>query len=213
MAIEFEVADINSVEEEIREAYVEKEGKFILDPDKYHELKAAPLIAKNKELIGDKKQLGEKIKSLEKVKGSAETDVEKVAAEKDRQITDLQKEVREYSIWTPVKDLAIKHGVMSDRLEAVMTLLRSQNRFDLEDGKLVFKDREGYTTTIKPTRAFETYLREEYPWAFEASKAAGSGAQNSNRSGGPRTITRDAFDGMSQAQRDKAVAEGARIVD
>src|SRR5215510_13667056 len=123
MAIEFEVADINSVEEEIREAYVEKEGKFILDPDKYHELKAAPLIAKNKELIGDKKQLGEKIKSLEKVKGSAETDVEK-----DRQITDLQKEVREYSIWTPVKDLAIKHGVMSDRLEAVMTLLRSQNR-------------------------------------------------------------------------------------
>src|SRR6266496_2227126 len=192
MGIEFEVSDINSVDEELREAYIEKEGKFHFDPDKYHELKAAPLISKNKELLGEKKRLAESVKALEKVKGTAETDVEKVAAEKDREITELKNQLRESSIWSPVKDLAIKYGVLPDRLRAMMTLLRAENRFDQDDeGKLIFKDSNGDATAIKPTRAFEIYLKEEHPWAFAASAAAGSGAKNGTKANSvSRVITR-----------------------
>jgi hypothetical protein len=213
MAIEFEVADISGVDEEIRSAYVEKDGKFILDPDRYHELRAAPLIAKNKELLSEKKKLAEAKAEVERLKKGAETDVEKVAAEKEQRIAILENQVREYSIWTPVQELAVKHGAKADSLEALTTLLRVQNRFDLEDGKLVYKDRDGYTTTTKPARAFETYLRDEFPWAFEASKAAGSGAQNGSRGSSSRTVSRDAFNSMTQEQRDKAIAEKVRIVE
>jgi len=213
-SIEFEVTDINTVDEEIRGAYVESEGKHVFDPEKYYELKAASLIAKNREIIGNNKKLSETVKSLEKVKGSAETDVEKLAAEKDREISDLRRQLRESSIWSPVKDLAVKHGVMPDRLDAVMTLLRAQDRFDQSnEGKLVYKDKYGDETAIKPERAFEVYLKEEFPWAFAASTAAGSGAKNGTKAGAGRVIPRERFDSMTQSERDQAIKDGARIVE
>lgn len=214
MAIEFEVTDISTIDEEIRGAYVEKDGKHVFDPEKYHEMKAAPLIAKNRELIGDKKKLAEEKKALEKIKGTAETDVEKVAQEKDRTIAELRTELRESKIWTPVQQLAVKHGVMPDRIESVMTILRSQGRFDQDDaGKLIFKDKYGDETAIKPERAFEYYLKEELPWAFDAPKTGGSGAKNGTKAGAGRVLTRERFDTMSQAERDKVISEGTRIVD
>jgi hypothetical protein len=212
--IEFEVTEIDKVEEEIREAYVEKDGKFRFDPDKYHELKAAGLIAKNKELIGSNKKLSEQVKSLEKVKDTAGTDADRIAQEKDQQIAELKRDLRESKIWTPVQQLAIKHGVLPDRVDAVMTLMRANNRFDVDDdGNLVFNDKRGEATAIKPVRAFEVYLREEIPWAFEASKTGGSGAKNGAKGGGGRTITRESWDGMSEAQRSQAMKDGARVVD
>jgi hypothetical protein len=215
MEVEFEVVDINSVDEDLREAYVEKEGKFHFDQDKYHELRAAPLISKNKELLNEKKKLAESVKALEKVKGTAETDIDKIAAEKDREIQELKNQLRESSIWSPVKDLAIKHGVIPDRLHAMMTLLRAENRFDQDDeGKLIFKDKFGDPTAIKPTRAFEVYLKEEHPWAFAANGAGGTGAKPGTKANAAgRVITRERFDAMSQADRDAATRDGARFVD
>jgi hypothetical protein len=94
-----------------------------------------------------------------------------------------------------------------------MTLLRAGERFDMEEGKLVFKDRNGYPTAYKPERAFEVYLPEEEPWAFEASKAAGSGAQNGNKSAGGRTYSRESFEALPQDERWKVIREGARIIE
>lgn len=214
MKVEFEVTDINTVDEELRGAYVESEGKHVFDPEKYYELKAASLIAKNREIIGNNKKLSETVKSLEKVKGTAETDVEKIAAEKDREIANLRGQLRESSIWSPAKDLAIKYGVLPDRLDAFMTLLRAQGRFDQDEtSKLIFNDRNGDPTAIKPERAFEVYLKEEFPWAFAASQAGGSGAKNGTKGGAGRVIPRERFDSMSQADKDAAMKDGARIVD
>lgn len=212
--MEFVVDSIESVEEEIREAYVEKDGKFHFDPDKYHELRAKPLIKKNQELIGKQKTLTETVKSLEKIKGSAETDVEKIAAEKDRTISELRSELRESKIWTPVQQLAVKHGVLPDRLEAVMTILRAQGRFDQnDDGKLIYKDKNGDETATPPARAFEFYLKEEFPWAFAASQNGGSGAKPGSKPGASKVIPRERFDTMPQAERDKAIADGFWIKD
>lgn len=210
MPIDFEVTDINGVDEEVRPAYVEKDGKFILDPDRYHEIKVAPLLKKNAELLNEKKQLQASTRTLEEKNKSGLGDIEKQLQERDQRIKELENENREFAIWTPVRTLALKHGVMADRVDAVMTLLRAQSRFDMENRDLVFKDRNGYPTTVKPDRAFEVYLREELPWAFEASKAAGSGAQNGGRTPGMRTVDRATFDSWTNAQRDAFMADVAK---
>lgn len=213
MAIEFEVASLDSVDEEVRPAYVEKDGKFILDPDRYHEIKAAPLLKKNQELLNEKKKLAAETRTLEEKSKTGLSDIEKQLQDRDREIGTLKSQVREHSIWGPVKDLALKHGVMPDRINAFMTLLRTAERFDLEDNKLVFKDKNGYPSTIKPERAFEVYLREEEPWAFEASKAAGSGAKNDNKASGARTYSKESFEALPHDERWKVIREGARIVE
>jgi len=213
MPIDFEVTDINGVDEEVRPAYVEKEGKFILDPDRYHEIKAAPLLKKNAELLNEKKKLAESTRTLEEKSKSGLGDIEKQLQERDKEIAGLKTQVREHSIWGPVKDMALKFGVMPDRINAFMTLMRTSERFDMEENKLIFKDKNGYPTTIKPERAFEVYLREEEPWAFEASKAAGSGAQNGSKPTGSRTYSRESFEALPHEERWKVIREGARIVD
>src|SRR5262245_43364309 len=211
MPVEFEVPSLDVVEEIFKPAYVEKEGKFTLDADRYHEIRAEPLLKKNRELLDEKKKLAEEKKTLDEKSRSASTDIDRQLKERDQRITELERENREHAIWSPVRALAAKHGVLGDRLEAVMTLLRAEQRFDLEERKLVYKDKNGYATGISPERAFEVYLREELPWAFEASKAAGSGAQNGNKSPGTRTISAETFSEMSHEDRWKAVREGARI--
>src|SRR5262245_13571802 len=211
MAVAHEVTDLTTVEEEIRSAYVEKDGKHILDVERYAEIKAKPLVDRNKKLLDEKKQLEEKQKTIDQKSKSTSEDIDKQLKEKDDRIAALEMANREHEIWDPVRGLAAKYGVMGDRLDAVMTLLRAQNRFDLEDKTLVFRDKNGNPTNIKPERAFEVYLREELPWAFEASKAAGSGAQNGGKgSPGQRTLTRESFEAMTQAQKDAFMADHAK---
>jgi hypothetical protein len=214
MPIEFEVSDIDQVDEDIREAYVEKEGKFVLDPEKHYEIKANALIAKNREVIQKNKTLSEQLKTLEKVKETAVTDVDKLAQEYQQEIAGLKDQLRERSVWDPVKDLAIKHGVLPDRLDAFLTLLRAQGRFDQdEEGKLVYKDKFGTPTAIRPERAFEVYLKDENKWAFALPDAKGTGAKGGTKSSMTgRIIPREVFDAMSAPERDNAIREKARII-
>lgn len=51
MPVEYQVDSLDSVDESIRGAYVETDGKFNFDPDKYADLKAQGLKTKNKELL------------------------------------------------------------------------------------------------------------------------------------------------------------------
>lgn len=230
MAVEFILDSLDQVEESLRPAYEEREGKFHLNADQYAELKAAGLKRKNAELLDGQKKLKEQFGKLERFKDVSEddwdgyrqyveakqsgdpgvggngkasaADLEKaVEAEKkrfDRQIRDLQAQkealsqemstkvqsleaqLRDYTIWIPVRDLGTKFEVLPDRAEAFYTLLKTQNRFDLdENGKLIFKDQNGYPTTMTPEKAFEVELKRDYQWAFKGSGVSGSGAQQS----------------------------------
>jgi len=114
--------------------------------------------------------------NVERVKQRYESQLK----ERDEEITTLKAQIREFSIWTPVRDMAVKgpNGVLPDRLDAFIKLLRAEGRFDLNDaGQLVFKESDGYVSDRKPEKAFEV-LKEEYPYFFAASNAGGSGAQN-----------------------------------
>lgn len=224
MAIEFVVESLDQVGEDLKPAYVEVDGKFQLDADRYAELKAAGLKKKNAELLGKEKALKENLTRLERFKDVPEDEwdgfqtwkqqqaegggkpangadagaLEKAmakekarferqlaeqqaaVAERDAKLAGYEKQIREYAIWGPVKDLAIENEVLSDRMEAFITLLRAQGRFDLdEDGTtLIFKNADGTPTLQKPKEAFKLTLKNEFPWAFAASGAGGSGAPN-----------------------------------
>ena len=209
------VDSLDNVEESIRSAYVESEGQFTLDPDRYADMKKQGLLRKNSELIGEQKRLKEQAAKWERFKdidpdaleefiesrdsessnaGDAKgeqkpkatgVNVERVKQryeaqlkEREDEITTQKQQVREFSIWTPVRDLALKmkNGVLPDRIDAFVKLMRTDGRFDLNDaGQLVFKESDGYVSDRTPEKAFEV-LREEYPFFFAASGAAGSGA-------------------------------------
>lgn len=212
MPIEIIVDDINQVDESVRGAYVEADGKYQIDPDKYHELRATGLKRKNQELIDKQKELKARSARFERFEnldddtlhslldsleqsneqnGDAKqgeqkkpgVNIDRVKAryeeqlkQRDEQISELNAKVREFSIWTPVRELASKAGALPDRLDAFVKLLRTDGRFDLNDaGQLVFKEADGYVSDHKPDKAF-TILKEEYPYFFAASGAAGSGA-------------------------------------
>lgn len=122
---------------------------------------------------GKPEQKGNKpVVNVERVKQRYEAQVK----ERDDEIEKLRGQIREFSIWTPVRDLATKNGVMADRLDAFVKLMRTDGRFDLNDaGQLLFKESDGYASDRSPDKAFQQ-LKDEYPYFFAASGAAGSGA-------------------------------------
>ncbi len=69
------VESLDGIDEGMRGAYVEKEGKFNLDPDKYAEFKAQGLKNKNKELLGKLNEAKTGAKRFEILSDADETDL------------------------------------------------------------------------------------------------------------------------------------------
>src|SRR5262245_8490530 len=169
MPIEFEVSSLEGVEESLRGAYEQSEGgKFRLNLDRFAETQKAPLLAKNKQLLDEKKKLS----AAARVNQSAE----------DR-IKDLESEVRHFKLVTPLRDMALKAGAMPDRIDVVMQDLEKRVTLD-EAGEIVVLDRNGDPTDLTPEQFLAMRYRDERPYFFEASKAAGSGATQGQRSSG-----------------------------
>jgi hypothetical protein len=78
MPVEFQVDSIDAVDESLRGAYVEADGKFTLDPDKYAEVKAQGLKSKNKELLGKLSKANEGQKRFEKFAEFDDSDLEEL---------------------------------------------------------------------------------------------------------------------------------------
>src|ERR1041385_1571773 len=247
MPVEFVVDSIDSVDESIRGAYVENEGKFNFDPDKYAEIKAQGLKSKTKELLGKLTKANDSLKRFEKftdfeeddltefqtwrenkdktpppddkAKGSTELQAQfDKAREKDKakwdgekttletQIAELTRENKHFKLTVPLRDIAVKAGVIADDLDLV--LLDTAKRFTLnEDDKIVVLDEDGDPTDITPQKFFETLYREQRPKFYAASGASGSGAPSSTVStGGKRTMRRAEFDKMLLANPQQANA-------
>lgn len=72
MSIEYVVESLDKVGDDLKPAYVEADGKFNFDPDKYAELKAAGLKKKNGEILGKLKQAESELGRFGKFKSLAE---------------------------------------------------------------------------------------------------------------------------------------------
>jgi hypothetical protein len=241
MDIQFEVDSLDTVaDESLKSVYVERDGKFHFDPDKYAEVKiqSSGLKKKNSDLIAKEKALRESLKKFEPLgdfdpddltefqtwrenkdktpppddksgKGSEELQAQfdkalgkeksKFATElatRDTKIDELTRENKHFKLTVPLRDIAVKAGVIADDLDLV--LLDTAKRFTLnEDDKIVVLDEDGDPTDITPQKFFETLYREQRPKFYAASGAAGSGAPSSTGStGGKRTMRRSEFDKM-----------------
>jgi hypothetical protein len=80
MPVEIVVDSIDTVEESLRPAYVENQGKFNLDPDKYFEVKlqSSGLKKKNSDLIATNKQIKESSKRYEPFANLTDDDLNEI---------------------------------------------------------------------------------------------------------------------------------------
>lgn len=228
MPIEYQIDSLDKVDEGIRGAYVETDGKFNFDPDKYAEIKAAGLKKKTTELLGKVKQKDDelakfgKFKTLtealadaeddeigqvlehwnkrgENGKGKGDPDAAKQLEMKDKLHAkelkkrddeigttkgDLQKaqaELREFKLWTPLRDVFVKVGGDPSDWEVVRLELASQRRFDFdEDGKIVVME-DGTPSTVTPEKFFKDVYSDQRPKFYKATSAGGSGAPNNTK--------------------------------
>lgn len=237
MPVEYTVDSLDSVDESIRGAYVEQDGKFNFDPDKYAEVKAQGLKSKNKELLTKLTQTKDGLKRFEKFAELEDDDLAELLelreqknnppADKDKQpkdselqaqfdkalkskeakwggekqslesqIAELTRENKHFKLTVPLRDAALKAGVLADDLELVM--LDTAKRFSLnEDGGIVVLDEDGDPTDITPQKFFDTLYREQRPKFYAASGASGSGAPSSTAAaGGKRVMRRSEYDKM-----------------
>lgn len=255
MAIEITVDSLDSVDESLRGVYVEADGQYMLDPDKYAEHKALGLKKKNSELIGKEKQLKAELAKFEKFKdldldaleeffeareqgqqdnGKGKPDGEQSPDLRrlNKQIEKLQgqlkqneatwqmereqmvAELRHYKLTVPLKEIALKAGVLPDDVD--LALLETAKRFRLQDdGRILVVDEDGDPTTDTPERFFKEVYRDMRPKFYAATGAGGSGAAPGAKggTGGNKTMKRTAFDALNAIQRAKAIKDGVQIVD
>lgn len=255
---EFVVDSLDTVEESIRSAYVEKDGKFNLDADKYAEVKAQGLKNKNREIIGKLNEAKTGLKKFEKFAEFDETDLEELlelhankdklnekgkepsAADAERlaqlekqhkkaldrltgektavetRAAELEKENKHFKLTVPIRDVALKAGVIPEDLKFVMMDVSS--RFSLSDeGKIVVLDEDGQPDDMTPQKFFELY-KVQFPKFFAPSGAGGSGAPSTTTSAnGTKAMTRDNFRKLPPQQQSdfaRQVREGkATLVD
>jgi len=231
--MEYVVNSLDMVEEGIRGAYVEADGKFNFDADKYAELKAAGLKKKNGELIktiNDFKPLKERTEKYKPIIDSlANADEEELAefllrwqkrgegddkkkadpnSDASRQLemlnkvhakelkkredelaqlkSDAQKaaaELREYELWTPLREIAIKNGVNPDDWELARLDLGNQRRFGFDEDKKIVVMEDGSPSSVTPEKFFKDVYSDQRPKFYKQSGAAGSGAPNSSHGG------------------------------
>jgi len=254
MPVEFQVDSLDTVDESIRGAYVENEGKFNFDPDKYAEIKAQGLKSKNKELLGKLTNANDGLKKFEKFaeledddltellelreqkknppppadpnKGKGTGDlteydkalkkVKDAAAAKESELQtrldDATKQIKHFKLTVPLREIALKEGVLPEDLNVVM--LETAGRFTLdEQDKIVVLDEDGDATDITPQKFFGTLYKEQRPKFYAASGASGSGAPSATAkgNGGQKIMKRSEFDALDQASRAAKVKEGFTV--
>lgn len=99
-------------------------------------------------------------------------------AEYKKAIDERETRLNHYELVNPVRDAALKAGVMADRIEDALAV--SLKRFKLDDKrKPIVLDAEGDPMSGKTLdEFFSTEFKESKPWLYAASGAGGSGASN-----------------------------------
>jgi hypothetical protein len=231
---------IDGIDESLKPAYVERDGKFILDPDKYTDARVKGLKNKNTEVTTALSEARAGLRRFERFKdlddaaldkmleghnssanGNSHADQlkrlnEKHATEKTRlegQVASLSQELKGFKLTVPLRDAALKAGMLADYID--LALFDTMKSFRLEaDGKIVVLDADGDPTDMTPQRFFDAYKLKR-PHLFPASGAGGSGTP-SNQAGGSgrgRKVSRATWDGWTAAERTEFSKSGGQVTD
>lgn len=262
--MELIVDTLDGVDDKLKAVYVETDGKFTLDPDKYAEVQAQGLKKKNGELLGKLNSATTQVKGYERFKpvvealteaddeeltqflegwskrgeengnGKGKHDPEaakqqeyekklhaKELKKRDDMIAALQPEneklkakLRDFELWTPLRELALKAGLFPEDWELARLHLNSKGQFGFdEDGKIVVMD-GGEVSTVTPEKFFKEVYPDQQPKFYKPTGAGGSGAQGgTTNSKSTKTIKRSEWDALTQPERDAKVADKYVVVE
>lgn len=125
-------------------------------------------------------------------------------------------ELREYKLWAPLKETAIKAGLASEDWDLVRLDLAERKRVDLDEfGDVVILE-HGRPSRLTPERFFSEAYKAERPSLYQKAKTSAAKAENSTPQAASRytrTIKRVEFDRMNPADRMAYVRTGGGIVD
>ncbi|HEX8772591.1 MAG TPA: hypothetical protein VF735_03230 [Pyrinomonadaceae bacterium] len=146
-------------------------------------------------------------------KRSEEFDAE--AAELKKQLAERDSRLDGYELISPVRDAALKAGVLADDIEDVLKI--TSHRFRLNDKRQpVVLDKEGDESSMTLDRFWGEEFKSQKPKFYGASGAGGSGAPaggSGGGSGGAKTVKRDAFEQMAPSDQMAHVKSGGTVVD
>ncbi len=121
-----------------------------------------------------------------------------------------------YELINPIRDAALKAGVLPEDIEDVLQI--TKHRFKLDDKrKPVVLDKDGDpSSTLTVEKFFGEDFKTQKPKFYGATGAGGSGAPNGGSgggTGGAKTVKRADFDKMGDTERAKFITEGGVPVD
>jgi len=132
-------------------------------------------------------------------------------AARDEKLTAAERELKHYKLTAPLRNVALKAGVLPEDLDVVM--LETSSRFKLgEDSKqIITLDEDGDESDVTPKDFFEKLYKARRPKFYAGSGAGGSGAQNNTTGGksGSHTLSRADAKDPAKYRRAKEAAEKA----
>jgi hypothetical protein len=129
----------------------------------------------------------------------------------EQQITERNARLDRFELINPVRDAALKAGVLADDIDIVLS--HTSPRFKLNDKrKVVVLDKDGDPTELTLDKYFGEVYKQEHPKFYQATNAGGSGATQTNggKNGG-RVITVDEQQKMTAQESTQFFKDGGKI--
>lgn len=97
-------------------------------------------------------------------------------------VESLTRDLREYKLWTPLRDLFVKAGGDEGKWKAARLILSEDKRFDFDpdDDKKIVVMEDGAISSLTPERYFKELFAEQYAYLYKPTGAGGSGASPGN---------------------------------
>lgn len=103
---------------------------------------------------------------------------EEELAKHKAELENATKALREYQLWTPLRDMFIKSGGDPADWSHARRELAEQSRFDFDESGKIVVMQDGYADTIAPENFFKTIYPEQSPKFYRPTGAAGTGSVN-----------------------------------
>lgn len=123
----------------------------------------------------------------------------------EEKVTKLEGELTKVKKTDRVQSLALKHGIMQDRIEDAMLILEKRTGLTEGGETITVLDKDGKLTTTSIDVFLKTDFKKEKPWLYAGSGASGSGATGSS-GGGDNDDQRPAPDKKQLDQKRATVA-------
>lgn len=203
---------------ELRKKYGDPFKKAGYDPSQvlteYQQLKAA---AEEREAEIAKKS-GDFEKLLAQKEKHWQTEAEKLKAELDT----VRRSEHQAVVKSGLQSALAEAGATTEGLELLPDLLHNRVKIETVDGKRVVKvyEADGETPLLnkqgEPANLgdLSASLTAKYPSLFKAANKSGSGTQPNTGGGAAiKTISRDAFNALSQSARAAHIRDGGKVTD